>query len=163
MQPSGTLENDGTTLVLTRTVEAPVQQVWACLTRSEQLAKWYGSWSGDPREGFVSVQMSDDQGSPPPIRHRILTARPPRLLSVRTGMDEQEWMLTVQLSEDDGRIRITLRQENFDPEALPSMGPGWEWYLDRLVAAVTDEQMPTIDDFESDYMKLAGMYLTMVE
>lgn len=163
MDPSGKLEDNGTSLVLTRTVEAPVRQVWAHLTRPGLLAKWYGSWSGDLRDGFVTVRMSDEEGSPPPIRHRILAAEPPRLLCVRTGMGEQEWLLSVRLNDDQGRTRIDLRQENFDPEALPSVGPGWEWYLDRLVAAVMDDQIPTIDDFESDYMKLAEAYLTMVE
>ncbi|SER53902.1 Activator of Hsp90 ATPase homolog 1-like protein [Propionibacterium cyclohexanicum] len=162
MDPSGRLEDDRSTLVLHRSVAATQREIWACLTRPKLLAKWYGSWTGSPRDGFVTVQMSQEQGSPP-VRHRILTAQPPTVLTVCSDTGNEEWLLNVRLSHDHGRTQITLRQESFDPESLPSIAPGWEWYLDRLVATLLDTTVPTLDDFERDYLTLADAYLAMIE
>lgn len=56
-----------------------------------------------------------------------------------------------------------LRQEDLDLGSLPEIGPGWEWYLDRLVAAVSDSSPPTLDDFDASYMPMSAAYAAMVE
>ena len=45
---------------------------------------------------------------------------------------------------------LAFSQPDVDPEDALSVGPGWEFYLDRLVAAETGGDLAAID-FERDY------------
>lgn len=45
---------------------------------------------------------------------------------------------------------MTFTQVGIDPVEAESVGPGWEYYLDRLVAAETGGDVGAID-FERDY------------
>ena len=93
--PTGTIElRDGKhVLVQTREFRAPIEDVWAAVTESDRLARWIGSWEGDPESGSVQFRMlfegrprgrdHDDPGlraaAPPardlPGRRRGLAAR----------------------------------------------------------------------------------------
>ena len=42
---------------------------------------------------------------------------------------------TCHLAEEDGVTTLTFTQRDIDPVEAESVGPGWEYYLDRLVAA----------------------------
>jgi hypothetical protein len=41
------------------------------------------------------------------------------------------------------------------------VGPGWEWYLDRLVAAVDGGDLPSGARFTDDYMRMKPAYRSM--
>ncbi len=45
---------------------------------------------------------------------------------------------------------LTFTQPDIDPVEAESVGPGWEYYLDRLVAAESDGDVDAID-FDRDY------------
>jgi hypothetical protein len=64
--------------------------------------------------------------------------------------------MVLALTQTDGVTELTFTQTEVDPSEAESVGPGWEYYLDRFVAAVTDGDMSAID-FERDY------YPAMVE
>ncbi len=51
--PTGRLVDTdvGRDLVLTRTFEASIEDVWASITESERTARWFASWTGDPGTG----------------------------------------------------------------------------------------------------------------
>ena len=57
--PAGRREvRDGTSyVVLRRTFHAPVEDVWAAVTEPERLARWIGTWTGDPASGEVAFRM----------------------------------------------------------------------------------------------------------
>jgi hypothetical protein len=57
----------------------------------------------------------------------------------------------------------TLRfgQRLTDPETAASVGPGWEYYLDRLVAAEAGNDLTGID-FDDYYPALAEHYRMLV-
>ena len=61
VQPTGRLEKrDGTDhLVLERTFEAPIEDVWAAVTEPSRLERWIGTYSGDPATGAVVEQIVD--------------------------------------------------------------------------------------------------------
>lgn len=152
MIPTGHLEDDGTTLVLTRRFEAPIDDVWASITESERVARWYGSWTGDPADGFVMLTMNAEPGEIPPARFDIDVCEPPRLLAVSSTDDYGTWKLTCELSQSNGGTDLRFLQRELDPSLLGDVGAGWEWYLDRLAAAVVDDEPPSLADFEGPYM-----------
>ena len=58
-QPTGRLE--GNDLVLTRKFEAPIEDVWTSITKSESTARWYGSWTGTPGAGNCSAAIAESK------------------------------------------------------------------------------------------------------
>lgn len=148
------IRRDGTWIVFVRHLHAPVEQVWAAVTDPQRLARWIGTWTGDPASGSVAFRMTAEEGKPEEV-HRIEVCEPPRLLRTRArgeGLDGQDhdWRLEIRLAEDGGGTALHLAQ--FLPEAAwaHSIGPGWDYYLDRLVAAETGGDVAAID-FGRDY------------
>ena len=162
MRCRGALSADGRTLSVSRTLEAPLADVWAGVTESDRLARWFGRWTGDPGEGFVMVTMTAEATPLPPIRSQIDACEPPHRLAVRSSGQYGDWSLSVDLAEADGVTSLVLHQHDVDLATLAEMGPGWEWYLDRLVAAVTGGEPPAPGDFDS-YMVLAPNYAALAD
>lgn len=51
----------GVRLELRRTIAAPRARVWATLTEPALVVGWFGLLTGDPAEGRVQVQMTDER------------------------------------------------------------------------------------------------------
>jgi uncharacterized protein YndB with AHSA1/START domain len=145
-QATGRIEARETTtyLVLERTFRAPAEAVWAAVTEPERLARWIGTWTGDPAAGEVTFRMLYEGDDLPPESMRIDACDPPRHLAVTsempydadTGADPgATWQMALDLSEADGLTTLRFTQSLPVPEMAESVGPGWEYYLDRLVAA----------------------------
>ncbi len=151
VEPTGQISRDGERLVLTITREfrAPIEDVWASVTESERLARWIGTFTGDPASGRVAFVMTAE-GATEPEDMVIRECVPPRLLRVTAHAGEAKWDLDLTLDEHDGVTTLTFAQPDIDPVAADSVGPGWEYYLDRLVAAETGGDVGAID-FERDY------------
>ncbi|MFK5688077.1 SRPBCC domain-containing protein [Ornithinimicrobium sp. LYQ92] len=131
-------------LVLTRTFTAPIGDVWAALTSSERLARWFGTWTGDPSTGRVDVTMTFED-DPPVEPYVIEVCEEPTRLRVRTEGDdpEQDWVLDARLSEDAGVTTLRFAQVLTDPAIVTDVGPGWEYYLDRLADSVRSGDVAT--------------------
>ena len=160
--PTGRREwRDGTSyLVLERTFRAPIAAVWAAVTEPERLARWIGTWSGDPATGEVVFRMLFEGDSAPDEPMTIDECDPPRRLATRhriPGGDDFEWRLELDLVERDGVTTLTFAQVMDDPEIADNVGPGWDYYLDRLVA-VEDGRDPAEHDFDDYYPAQAGFY-----
>ena len=158
MTPSAALEDDGTTLALTRFFNSPIEDVWASITESDRLARWFGTWTGDPATGSVMVTMNAEAESVPAARYDIRQCDPPRVLAVSAIDDAGAWHLRCELSESEGITKLVLRHERIDPEQVASAGVGWEWYLDRLTAVVVGDTPPSLDDFDTRYLPLVATY-----
>ncbi|MFF2847008.1 SRPBCC family protein [Streptomyces sp. NPDC058001] len=136
-RPTGRLHAtpDGVDLVLLRTFRAPIEDVWASVTESERTARWFGPWEGDAAPGAtVRVQLSYEEGAPW-SEMRIETCEPPLRLAVTTLDEAGSWHLELLLSEVDGRTELRLVQHLADAKGVGEIGPGWEYYLDRLVSS----------------------------
>lgn len=120
-------------LVLTRTFTAPIADVWAALTESDRLARWYCTWTGDPSRGRVEVTWAFEDDMPTET-YVIEVCDEPNRLRVRTEGDdpEQDWVLDAQLSESAGVTTLRFAQVLNDRRLVTDVGPGWEYYLDRL-------------------------------
>lgn len=153
-EPTGRRETrDGTDyVVFTRTFAAPIDAVWAAVTEPERLVRWIGTWTGDPASGEVAFRMTAEGEDVQPETYRIEECEPPRRLVTRTWAEETPgnvWHLELDLTETDGRTTLTFAQVMSDPEVAENVGPGWDYYLDRLVAAETGNDVAGIawDDY----------------
>lgn len=149
--PTGRIEREGDlrTLRLTRTFRAPIEDVWAAVTEPERLQRWIGTYTGDPASGRVGFRMTFE-GDGPAEDMEIDACDPPRRLAVTSHVGEQRWRLVLELTESDGVTTVSFSQPGVGAEEAESVGPGWEYYLDRLVAAETGADVAAID-FDRDY------------
>ncbi len=134
-------------LLLNRTFRAPIDDVWASVTESARTERWIGGWSGEAGVGrTVAFQMTAEEGAP---SQDVLIdeCEAPKRLVVEFMQGDETWRISLDLTEADSvtTLRFTMRlPEGHD---VSDTGPGWEYYLDRLVADRLGESMPGWDDY----------------
>jgi uncharacterized protein YndB with AHSA1/START domain len=147
--PTGTLllTSTGRDLLIQRRLRAPVDDVWASITESERTACWFGPWRGHAAPGTtIEVQMAYEEGQPWSPLH-IDACEAPHRLAV-TMLDEYgHWRVELLLSESDGTTELRLVHHLDHDANVGEVGPGWEYYLDMLVAARDGTPQPTFDDY----------------
>jgi uncharacterized protein YndB with AHSA1/START domain len=141
---------DSLTLQVERTFHAPIEDVWAAITEPERLARWLGTWRGDPTEGSVLFRMLFEGEDAAEDEMKIRECRPPRRLAVTSQVGDEWWDFDLDLTEQGGVTTVVFGQPNIDREGVPGIGAGWEYYFDRLVAVETGGDLGAID-FERDY------------
>lgn len=147
-------------VVLTRSFAAPIESVWAAVTESDRLERWIGPWTGDPTSGSVLFHMNAEGDGTPTETFTIDACDPPRRLALTSTSESNDdvWHFALDLAEADGRTMLTFSQSVPDAEMAASVGPGWEYYLDRLVAAETGQDVAALewDDYypsQSDHYR----------
>lgn len=153
-------ERDGRPLlVIERTFHAPVADVWAACTDPTRMQRWIGTWTGDPASGAVTFRMTAEGEDAPAEELDVLVCEPPRRLAVRgrtaepfseDGSGEKVvWEMDLELAEADGVTSLRFTQVLLPGpggvEMVASVGPGWDYYLDRLVAAVAGDDAGSVD------------------
>ena len=137
---------DGLDLVLVRTFHAPIEDVWASITESERTARWWGAWSGEPGPGRTIRYKMAFEGDGPESEMLIEACEPPVHLAVRT-LGNYAWRLEAHLSETNGVTELRFTHHLDDKANVGDVGPGWEYYLDNLVASRLDKPMPVWNDY----------------
>lgn len=156
--PNGSVvaRGGGRDLVITRRFRAPIEDVWASITESERTARWFGSWSGEPGPGrTIKYTMAFEPGHQP-ADMTIVACDPPRHLAVRASNDYGTWDLEVFLTEASGVTELRFVQHLDAKTDVGSVGPGWEYYLDNLVASRDGSEMPDFNDY---YPSMKAYYL----
>jgi uncharacterized protein YndB with AHSA1/START domain len=158
--PTGRIEQrDGQhVLIQQRTFRARIEDVWAAVTEPERLARWIGTWEGDPTSGSVTWRMlfeGDDPGDAMTIR----ICEPPHRLHVTSQVGVEQWQFDLDLTYDDGVTTLRFSQPGIDPEQVGAIAPGWDYYLDRLVDAETGVD-PSLRDFDRDYYPSTSVHYT---
>jgi uncharacterized protein YndB with AHSA1/START domain len=137
----------GSDLVLSRTFKAGIEDVWASVTEPGRTARWFGTWTGDAAPGrTIKVQMAFEEETPW-MEARIEVCDPPHRLAVSTVDEAGAWHLELLLTSTDGRTELQLVQHLKTTEGLGEVGPGWEYYLDNLVAAREETPLPDFNDY----------------
>ncbi|GIJ20637.1 SRPBCC family protein [Micromonospora lutea] len=147
--PTGRLfgVDDGIDLVLTRTFPAAIDDVWASLTEPERTARWFGPWEGDAAPGrTIRVRMALEEGAPWSDM-TIDACEPPRRLAVTMRDDHGHWALELLLTPQSERTELRFVHHLVDTTGIGEVGPGWEYYLDCLVAARDGTALPAFDDY----------------
>lgn len=145
-------------VVLTRQFPAAVEDVWAAVTEPDRLERWIGTWEGDPADGWVGFRMTAESPDASAERMWIDECDPPRRLATHSSTPYGDWHLALDLDEWDGVTTLTFAQRMSDPGVAADVGPGWDYYLDRLVAAETGGDVAAVDftDYhpaDSDYYR----------
>jgi len=148
-------DEDGLRLEFVRTYDDPVRDVWAALTEPDRVARWFGTWSGDPSTGTVELLMTEDE-SATPQRVQILECQAPTRLVIDLPSPDGTWRLSAVLRvyRDGSELVFTQRLE--EPYDATSVGPGWHYYLDRLGAVIADIEVPS--KWEDYFPALQGSY-----
>lgn len=148
----------GHDLVLTRTYRAPIDDVWAACTDPERMERWIGTWSGDPATGQVVFRMTAEGDDVPDEVYLVETCEPPRRFVVRSrdgypfSPDGSgplvQWQHTLELVEADGVTTLTFTQVvpegQVGADMVASVGPGWDYYLDRLTTWLVGDDPATV-------------------
>ena len=150
-------EGDAVRLEFVRRYDDAIGDVWSALTQPERVARWLGDWTGDPANGTVQLRMTaEDAATAEDVV--IVACEPPILLVVDMPSPDGAWTISVALEDEEGRGGTTLRfvQQLAEPYDAESIGPGWQFYLDRLGAVVADGPIPA--DFDRYYPALQAAY-----
>lgn len=152
VKPTGHYQQraDGLYLEFDRLFHAPIEDVWYSLTNRNAMKQWVGTYTGSPATGAVKFRMNAEEGYAEdegwePVS--ILFCDPPHHFVVDTGGDAQHMRLLANLTEQGGLTAMTFGQRIYPQTDVASMGPGWDYYLDRLVAARTHAPMPEWDTY----------------
>ena len=88
----------------------------------------------------------------------ISACEPPRLLRLAWQVGEEPWLLELTLEASGDLTTLTLVQSDLDSEAAQSVGPGWEYCLDRLVASESGGDVAAVDLDRDYYPAVAEHY-----
>ncbi len=148
----------GREIQLTRQFRAPIDAVWAAMTESERLERWIGRWEGDPRTGRVNFFMTAEGEDPPAEEYRIEVCEPPHRFAGTTAVGDDQWRLRFELSEQAGVTTLLFAQAIVDD--VGDVGPGWEYYLDRLDAALAGGDVAAVR-WDAYYPEMKAYYSTL--
>ncbi len=149
----------GRQIVIERTFNAPIDDVWDSIVDPKRMNRWIGTWTGEGGTGnrvqFVMTAEGQTEGEDAYIH----ACEPPRFFDVTTSVGEDSWRMTVTLMEDAGITTLVFTQAIKEGEDFSSYGIGWEYYLDRLVAVRTGEPFAEWDDYfpaQQEYWQAAA-------
>lgn len=145
-KPTATL-HDGHRWEFRRNLPGVASELWQWVSSSEHTAQWFGPFER-VSDAVVAVTMTAEEAGPP-MEATITRCEPPHHLVIDTGM----WVLELEVG--DGFISLFHVVESAEEAA--SIGPGWEFYMDRLAAAVLEEDVAAID-FENGYFPDMSQY-----
>ena len=157
-KPTGRVEKNanGIDLVLTRMLPLGLQEAWAALTEPESTARWIGRWEGTGAQGqTIKLQMGFEEGSSW-SDVVIAECRAPNFLRVKTIDESGSWDLSIELNAAAHATALRFVHHGVLPGAVGDIGPGWEYYLDQLLASITGGPLPVWDDYypaQRDYFQ----------
>lgn len=147
MSPKPTGHLHGNDLVITRRFHAPIDDVWASVTEPVKSALWFGGWEGDAGPGkIVRLQLAHEKGQPW-TDLKIEECEAPRRLAVTMKDDHGDWRIELTLTQTGDTTELRFVQPLSDRTLAGDVGPGWEYYLDMLVAAREGKPAPSFDDY----------------
>ena len=146
----------GRDLVLERVLPGSIDDAWASITESDRLARWFCTWTGEARVGAtLELSLVAEEGDAT-SQAEITACEPPTHLAVSTHAQGGTWLLEATLTPIDSNHNSLRFVHHLDEQTKSEeVGPGWEYYLDRLVAAMNGNPMP---DFEDYWPSLSSAY-----
>jgi uncharacterized protein YndB with AHSA1/START domain len=137
----------GADLILTRAFRAGIDDVWRSVTESDRTARWFGRWEGDPGAGkSVTLYMGFEKEAAP-AQVLIEKCTPPRHLAISMNDAYGDWHLELSLEQSGDVTTLTFVHHLKDVGGVSEVGPGWEYYLDMLVASREGNPLPRFDDY----------------
>lgn len=147
--PNGTLlrADAGHDLVVTRLLSASLAESWAWITDPERTAAWFGTWEGESGVGNeVRVQLGFEETSPWSTM-RILECDASNRVRLLSLGEQEGWDVALELRAQDVATELRFIMYGIDVAQVGEIGPGWEYYLDNLVASMTGAELPDFNDY----------------
>ncbi len=138
---------DGLELVLEREFTAAAEEIWEWVTASEKLEQWIGRWTGTGAVGEVVELTMTSEASDAPEQVTIIDCDPPKRLQVELASEAGTWHLQLDVITHGETTLLRFNQLIEQGDDISSVGPGWEYYLDRLVAARSGLAPKPFDDY----------------
>lgn len=141
---------DGLHLAFDRLFHAPIEDVWYSLTNPSAMKAWIGTYTGRPATGAVRFRMNaeeeyaEDEGW---MNVTILQCDRPHRFVADSTAPPAHMRLYCHLTEGGGMTTLTLAQYVMPDTDVASVGPGWDYYLDRLIAARNGAAMPAWESY----------------
>ncbi len=137
----------GADLILTRTFRAAIDDVWKSVTDPDCTARWFGRWEGDAGPGkYVTLHLGFEKDAAPG-QVLIETCRPPHHLAISMKDEHGHWRLELSLEQAGDVTTLTFVQHLTDITSVGDTGPGWEYYLDMLIASRNGNPLPSFSDY----------------
>ncbi len=144
-QPTGRIH--GKDLVLSRRFHASIEDVWTSITDPSSTARWFGRWEGTPGVGNeIRVQMGFEDGQPW-LTKKIEACEAPRRLVLDSVGSAFTSRLELGLKPTADGCELEFIHHNIDSARVGEVGPGWEYYLDALVASRGGAARPEFDAY----------------
>lgn len=154
------LDRDGDewVLVLARTLEHSIEEVWAALTKAEQLPAWGPFKTNRDLTAIGAVRLEHiDMPEEDMNQGAVLEVDAPRLLVFQWGDDILRW----ELNDDGERTVLVLRHRFADRKQAPSYAAGWHLCLDGLIGLLTGKKLPSMAGYNAynyGYKELYAQY-----
>lgn len=148
-RPTGRLahRDDGLYVMMDRLFTAPPMEIWASLTRPAELSKWIGTYTGSPATGAVKFRSlaHDDESDWEYVS--IMECKEPRRFKADFGTGDEARRTLFHLAEGERMTTLTVGQRLRSAAEAATIGPTWDFYLDRLVAVRLGRPLPTWDQY----------------
>ena len=138
---------DGLELVVRREVTAAPEDVWAWVSEPDKLAQWIGRVSGETGTGRVVELTMTAEASAEPERVTIIDCDPPKRYQVEMVSEAGTWQLQVDVRPRGEETTLELNQLIEQGDDIRTVGPGWEYYLDRMLAIRSGLAPAPFDDY----------------
>ncbi|GAA2030589.1 hypothetical protein GCM10009819_12910 [Agromyces tropicus] len=139
-------KDDGLYLQFDRLFHSPIEEVWYTLTNPTAMQAWIGTYTGTPSTGAVRFRMSGEDAEWQ--NTSILECDAPYGFRADIGEGETSVRVFCHLREAGGMTTLTLGQRLRTPADATSVGPGWDFFLDRFAAARGGSAMPEWSDYD---------------
>jgi uncharacterized protein YndB with AHSA1/START domain len=144
-EPTTTADQE---VLITRTFDAPREQVFRAWTDPDELAAWYGPAHVDIPRDRVSIDLRvggryeltmvrRDGGGEYKLGYEIVELVEPELLVLRSDPMPEPTLVRVTLHDDGGRTRMTLVDGPFPTAGRGHAEAGYNAALDKLAAFVS--------------------------
>jgi uncharacterized protein YndB with AHSA1/START domain len=140
-----TLKPDGLYLQFDRLFHAPIEDVWFSLTNPTAMKAWIGTYTGRPETGGVRFLMTEEGSEW--MNVSILECDPPHRFLAHSGEGGTAMRVFAHLREAGGMTTLTFGQRLVNPADAATMGPGWDYYLDRLAATRLGRELPAWEQY----------------
>jgi uncharacterized protein YndB with AHSA1/START domain len=154
VQATGRVVRDalGLELIVQRRLPVGATEAWEWVTAPARLKHWIGTVKGRPGPGSTVQLTKTAEDGKPTARLEVLECDPPRRYVVEQITDGARWRLRISLAEitassGEPSTTVFLGHRLHSARLAGEVGPGWEYYLDRLVAAQRGTPMPDWDDY----------------
>ena len=147
-EPTGNVVRTATgrDLIFERKLDLSDSELWSWISESDRIEKWFGTWTDEGKaDGKIDVTMNAE-AEPHTSEWEILECDPGSSYEIRS-VGGIGWHLALRVESAGSGSLLTFTQHVDADSEVGSIGAGWEYYLDRLIAAVEGGDLPDFNEY----------------